>query len=215
MIYIFDDRTQRRKDNEEELKKYSDFIKFRTIDPTSEKSVEDYMVDIVDNPECILLHKSYTFSNDDISFEKIRHLFTSLNVPVVIFSGGIEGSNKSIVGENVEINMNADLMYLNFPLFIDDLKANGNINLDILLWGKQYKLNAALNFQNQIANECFINNDLEDTIEDIEKVTRLISRPCQKFSKDFGSNIINELKKLDKPTWLDLAIIIDKNIEVI
>lgn len=215
MIYIFDDRSQRRKSNEEELKKYSDFIKFCTINPTSEKSVEECMVDIVDNPECILLHKSYTFSNDDISFEKIRHFFTSLNVPVVIFSGGIEGSNISIVDGNVEINMNADLMYLNFPLFVDDLKANGKINVYILLWGKQYKLNAALNFLNQFANDYFINNNLEDTIEDIEKVTRSISHPCQKFSKDFGSNIINELKKLDKPTWLDLANIIDKNIEAI
>lgn len=144
MIYIFDDRAQRRKDNEESLRRYSDYIKFMTVNLIPGKSIEESIIDSIDNPECIIFHKSYVFEDQSVSFENIRELFMSFDVPIVIFSGGLEGNNKGLK----EINMNADLMYENLPYFIDYLKEKKELNIDALLWGKS--MNSMLFFNSKI-----------------------------------------------------------------
>lgn len=126
MIYVFDDRFQRRTINSEKLKNFSELIVFKTLEIMPGKPVEECVIDSVDNPDCILFHKSYRFEDSRVTFETIRQLFTSYNVPVVIFSGGIEGSNKG----KIEINMNADLMYDNMLFFLEDFKSNNRINID-------------------------------------------------------------------------------------
>lgn len=208
MIYIFDDRAQRRKDNEEKLIVFSGSIVFATVNIIPGKHVEECIFDSMENPECIIFHKSFVFEDKSITFESIRHLFTSRGVPVVIFSGGTEGVNKG----REEININADRMYRNLPYFLKDYQAHGVINIDILLWGKSYKLNALLQFQNELAREYIIDRNLEDAIENIERVKRTIRQKLLKIDKKMSDAILEALDKNLQMTWGDLTELIDNKI---
>lgn len=208
MIYIFDDRAQRRKDNEVLLHNYSDIIKFDTVKLISGKPADECIFDSIKNPECIIFHKSYELGDESVTFETIRQLFTSLDIPIVIFSGGIEGSNKGAK----EININADLMYHNLPYFLENRKENGIINIDTLLWGKRYRLNALLKFQNSMSQKYFINNIPDDPLDNIETVKRDIKNLCREIHEDLADSIIIDIDANEQITWQDLAIIIDNNI---
>nr|WP_303392021.1 hypothetical protein [Bacteroides intestinalis] len=131
-----------------------------------------------------------------------------LNIPIVIFSGGIEGSNKS----SKEININADLMYANLPFFLEDFRKNGVINIDTLLWGREYRLNAALQFQNKFSIEYLINQDPKEEITSLESVKRKIENGCRNISKELGDAIKADIDKCDRITWIEVARIIDYNI---
>lgn len=210
MIYIFDDRAQRRKDNEEKLREFSNLITFKTITLTPEMSVEDWIIDSMENPECIIFHKSYVFEDKNITDDTVWYLFTYYDVPIVIFSGGTEGSNKG----DKKIIMNADLMYQNLPYFLQNFKENEKINIDTLLWGKQYKLNAILQFQNEISKDYFILNNPENYVEDIPKLTRIIRLKCKTINEEnLGNNIIAEINSHIRITWHDVADIIDNQIK--
>ena len=208
MIYIFDDRAQRRKDNEEMLRKFSDIVTFDTVKLIPGKSADECIFDSIEDVECIIFHKSYALGDEDVTFETIRQLFTSLGVPIVIFSGGTEGSNK---GAN-EVNMNADLMYHNLPFFLEKRKENGAINLDTLLWGKHYRLNALLKFQNTLSQKYLINNDPDASLDNLDKITRDVKNSCREIQGDLADSIISDIDAYEQITWKDLAIIIDNNI---
>lgn len=209
MIYIFDDRAQRRKDNEEKLRAFSEFIIFDTVKLISGKSADESIFDSIENPECIIFHKSYALGDDNVTFETIRQMFADFGVPTVIFSGGTEGSNKSAK----EIIMNADLMYNNLPFFLENRKKNGVINIDTLLWGKRFRLNALLEFQNKMAQEYFVNNDPDSPLYDHDKVQRYINNWGRKINtKDFIDTIISSIMATPQMTWSDLNTIIDNNI---
>lgn len=209
MIYIFDDRAQRRKDNEEKLRAFSEFIIFDTVKLISGKSADESIFDSIENPECIIFHKSYALGDDNVTFETIRQMFADFGVPTVIFSGGTEGSNKSAK----EIIMNADLMYNNLPFFLENRKKNGVINIDTLLWGKRFRLNALLEFQNKMAQEYFVNNDPDSPLYDYDKVQRYINNLGRKINtKDFIDTIISSIMAAPQMTWSDLNTIIDNNI---
>lgn len=208
MIYIFDDRAQRRKDNEEMLRKFSDIVTFDTVKLIPGKSADECIFDSIEDVECIIFHKSYALGDEDVTFETIRQLFTSLGVPIVIFSGGTEGSNK---GAN-EVNMNADLMYHNLPFFLEKRKENGAINLDTLLWGKHYRLNALLKFQNTLSQKYLINNAPDASLDNLDKIKRDIKNSCREIQGDLADSIISDIDAYEQITWKDLAIIIDNNI---
>lgn len=208
MIYIFDDRAQRRKDNEEKLTVFSGSIVFATVNIIPGKPVEECIFDSMEKPECIIFHKSFVFEDKNVTFESIRQLFTSLGVPIVIFSGGTEGVNKG----REEININADLMYLNLPYFLKDYQKHGVINIDILLWGKSFKLNALLQFQNELAREYIIDRNLEDAIENIERIKRTIRQKLLKIDKEMSDAILETLDKNPQMTWGDLNELIDNKI---
>lgn len=209
MIYIFDDRAQRRKDNEEKLRKYSDCVKFMKVNLIPGKSVEESVIDSIDNPECIIFHKSYVFEDSAVTFETIRQLFMSFDVPVVIFSGGIGNSSKG----KKEINMNADLMYENLPYFVNHLREKKELNIDTLLWGEKYELNAMLELQNKMAQKYFINNNLDDEIDNIADVTRDITNSSRRLHKGFGDALLSKIQNCEHLTWLELANIIDNTIQ--
>ena len=208
MIYIFDDRAQRRKDNEEMLRNFSDLITFDTVDLISGKTADECIFDSIEDVECIIFHKSYALGDEDVTFETIRQLFISLGVPIVIFSGGTEGSNKSAN----EVNMNADLMYHNLPFFLEKRKENGAINLDTLLWGKHYRLNALLKVQNTLSQKYLINNDPDASLDNLDKIKRDIKNSCREIQGDLADSIISDIDAYEQITWQDLAIIIDNNI---
>ena len=209
MIYVFDDRAERRKDNEDKLRAFSDLITFDTVKLISGKSADESIFDSIEDPECIIFHKSYALGDENVTFETIRQLFSGFGIPIVIFSGGTEGSNKSAN----EININADLMYNNLPFFLENRKKNGQINIDTLLWGKKFQLNAFIEFQNNMAQEYFINNDFDAPLYDIVKIQRYIKNSCRKISKkDFLDAIISNISATPQMTWRDLSTLIDNNI---
>lgn len=208
MIYIFDDRAQRRKDNEEKLRSFSNLITFDTVKLISGKPAEECIFDSIENPECIIFHKSYALGDENVSFETIRQLFLSLDIPIVIFSGGTEGSNKSAQ----EINMNADLMYDNLPYFLENLKESGRINIDTLLWGKRYRLNSMLEFQNEISKKYLITNDPDALLDNITEVKRFITKKGRYMHRYVYDAIISDIEGVSQITWLDLYNIIDNNI---
>lgn len=207
MIYIFDDRTLRRKENEEKLRSFSDIIQLRTLVIESGKSVEECIVDSIDDPECIMFHKSYAFDDSNVSFETIRQLFISLDIPIIVFSGGTENGNKG----DKEINMNADVMYRNMPYFLMDFKVNRRINIDSLLWGQKHELNTILNFQNEMSKKYFINNDLDELIGDVDEIKRTILN-YRNVSKCIREDIISDLAQTSHLTWQDVNDIINIHI---
>lgn len=209
MIYIFDDRSQRREVNKEKLNKFSNVLSFETIKTNPRKSIEEYLIESMsDTPECIIFHKSYIFDDSNLSYETVREFFNSFDVPVVIFSGGIENNNK---GEK-EVNMNAELMYVNLPFFLDDYVDNGKINLEILVWGKRYQLNALLILQNKLAEKFFITNDPEEEVKNLDEVRRSIARICKPTHRVVGDAIFNLIDKFPKLTWGQLDDIITNTI---
>ncbi|MCH5221275.1 MAG: hypothetical protein J1F05_02965 [Muribaculaceae bacterium] len=212
MVYIFDDRAYRREENHERLKKYTDLIRFETVKTVPNKPTAECVFDmVIESPECIIFHKSYVFADNTVDFESIRAVFISFGVPIVIFSGGTEGANRK---EN-EIDINADLMYENLPYFLEDLRINGKININVLLWGERHKLNALLEFENRIAEICFINHDLQAFIENVPKIRRTIENLTKKEFKELGELILTDLDKIGEPTWLDLRNIVESNIKKI
>lgn len=208
MIYIYDDRNTRRNDNAERLKNFSDIVVFKTIDLIPGKQVEEIITESIENPECIIFHKSYAFEDNNVSFETVRDWFTDLGIPVVIFSGGTEGYSNG----NSIININADLMYNNLPLFLEDFRSNGKMNIDVLLWGERHLLNAMLQFQSKFAIEYFIENSLDDNIDNIVGIKRTITQRCHNL-KSFGESLISEIDKYSQISWGELANIIDSNIK--
>ncbi|MBD5172378.1 MAG: hypothetical protein HDS24_04105 [Bacteroides sp.] len=208
MIYVFDDRTQRRKYNEDNLRDFSDIIIFDTVKLISGKSADESIFDSIENPECIIFHKSYALGDDNVTFETIRKLFADLEVPIVIFSGGTEGINKSAK----ETNINADLMYNNLPFFLENRKKNGVINIDTLLWGNRFKINSLLEFQNKMAEKYFINNDLDAQLDNPEKVKRDIKNLLMKTHVELAYAIISDFDINQDITWFELSNIINKNI---
>lgn len=210
MVYIFDDRAYRREENRERLRKYTDLIRFETVKTVPNKPIEDCIFDtVIESPECIIFHKSYVFTDNAVNFESIRTIFISFGVPIVIFSGGTEGVNRK---EN-EININADLMYNNLPYFLENLRINKEININVLLWGERHKLNALLEFENRLAEKCFINHDLQAFIENVPKIRRTIDNLTKKEFKELGEFILTDLDEIVKPTWLDLRNIVECNIK--
>lgn len=208
MIYIYDDRNTRRNDNAERLKNFSDIVVFKTIYLIPGKQVEEIITESIENPECIIFHKSYAFEDNNVSFETVRDWFTDLGIPVVIFSGGTEGCSNG----NSIININADLMYNNLPLFLEDFRSNGKMNIDVLLWGERHLLNAMLQFQSKFAIEYFIENSLDDNIDNIVGIKRTITQRCHNL-KSFGESLISEIDKYSQISWGELANIIDSNIK--
>lgn len=211
MIYIFDDRSQRRESNKERLNRFSNFIIFDTIKTESEKSLEDTKIAYIDNPECIMFHKSYVFEDSSLSYETVREIFNSYDVPVVIFSGGTEGGN---LGKE-ETVINADLMYENLPIFIEDYIRNGKINLASLVWGKRHTLNSLLMLQNKLSEEFFIKNNLDEEVgnlkghEDIESVKRKIERLCRSIHRDVGVAILKSIDNIPNLTFRQLNDIVN------
>lgn len=96
MIYIFDDRAQRRSYNLERLNGFLDLLEFKTVNIIPGKPVEDCLIDDIKAPDCIIFHKSYVFMDQNISFDTIRQLFMDLNIPIVIFSGELKEATKAV-----------------------------------------------------------------------------------------------------------------------
>lgn len=175
MIYIFEDRYERRENNQSIINKYSDYIQYTKFEITACQDLADFLIDKIEDAECVMLHNSYRFTDMAVNVEEIRRTVTELmGARFVIFSGGIESPNINSQGV---IFVNADTLYSNLELFLEQLKKTGTPTYEILIWGQNYQLNKILSSQAKIHFEKFLEcnldeivdpDDLEDTIDDIE-----------------------------------------------
>lgn len=107
MIYIFEDRSERRLMHQELIEEYKEKICFAKFGIDEGMNLEDYIIDNFIDAEIIIFHKSYSFKSKTVSLDEIRKKMP--NVQFVIFSGGTEYGGIYENGNMVTIN--ADVMY--------------------------------------------------------------------------------------------------------
>ncbi len=194
MIYIFEDRQERKDIQTEKLK---DFISDRIINFEqfkADKSVVDKVGEKFQDATCVIFHKSYIFSSDNVTFEEVQKAFLTPGrfCLFITYSGGIENSNVTKDGETVKtININADVMYKNLPAFLRHYQDTKAFECDILRWGENYKLTKILKFQYEVFQNFLLEKDLNSPImssNEISKFHRFID-------KRLDNDIANQIKE--------------------
>ncbi|MDO4511359.1 MAG: hypothetical protein Q4B68_06045 [Bacteroidales bacterium] len=177
MIYLFEDRHDRRDNYALLINKYKPLITFKNFD--------DYIVDEkdspiqnlnnslqnLDSPELILLHASYRFINDSISMDDVICAIKSLyNIPVVIFSGGfVHPSIDKIQNKHQIFRVNSIVMYEHLEYYLSQISKGETPPVEVLLWGENYIQNVLTRLQSNLVRLLvhYTPNDVvdEDTID--------------------------------------------------
>lgn len=223
MIYIFEDRLERRKINQGIIDSYGDLVCYGKFGIDQGQNPESFILDKFADAQCVMLHKSYAFKTNDVTVETVDKIFREyLEIPFVLYSGGLEKGNKDSAGR---ISLNADIMYSNLPLFLEHCRQLSDLGgdhireiLDILLWGPDYVLNSILNFQNEFSKKFFMLKDPEEGISDID--LKVVNRHLTQNSRSknlqlsiLAKEISSEMSEIQSLTWDRLRIIIQDKID--
>ena len=112
----------------------------------------------------IMVHKSaFNVDNQDIHFQ-IRDYCENNNTPLVLFSGGATNYYNKEELELMEVN-SEDFYSNNLQLFLDNFRETKEIELLMLSYGSNWKLNLILNSLEKI-NYFIANNQEEDILYD-------------------------------------------------
>ncbi len=121
----------------------SNLIK-RAIMNCKKDEINQYIDDCYRDANAVLFHVSYTFPQRGVTNDAVREAFLSKGIPFIYFSGG---SNNSI-GKTREGIPFADIrsedMYSHLPLFLEEFKSTGRVNIPLLVYGKNYMMNSLL-----------------------------------------------------------------------
>lgn len=212
MIYLFEDRPERLKQNKRTLLRYQNLIKHEVLTICSgEKKSSD---SLFPNAKLIIIHSSYRFPGDKCTLNDAIRVFKGL--PIVVFSGQIQQSSKSIA-ENV-YRVNSIIMYDNLPEFLDAKEKGENPPIEMLLWGKNYKKNQLLNVLYDIARYS-LEKKLDDAIDDDTSLTieETIETHLQAESMAIYRNRLVELlnNQLGALTYEYLIIEIEKLMRIL
>lgn len=168
MIYIFDDRFERRKIHSPQFIKNRDQITFSEFTP--EGDLDKYIADFFGDAEIIILHYSYRFHNDNLTLEDILKAFR--NIPVILFSGGFK--NASVQEPDKRYRVNSIVMYDNLPVFLKQRQKDKYTPIEILLFGKKFVINQFMKLLYELNQSYFDKTNLKidsdeiiDLIEDI------------------------------------------------
>lgn len=163
MIYLFDDRQGRRDLYAKSLNRFTAIIKPEILRLNVEGSFDESLIENYGDADLIILHSSYLIKGSKIKSDEIRDYFLKNGLDVVTFSGGTD--NNSIINQErgTLYNINAERMYENLDIFLKDYELNGDLNIELLMWGNQYTLNQLLSFQWKLGN-LFINDNLNEPI---------------------------------------------------
>lgn len=200
MIYIFEDRDSRRVQNQDVVKEHSDVICFAKFDIDTDQDLSDFIVENFCDADCLIFHKSYTFKDKNVILPMVQSYMLKNGVKFCVYSGGIE--HGSISKDGVAL-VNANVMYDNLVHFINYYKDSKDVILEILLWGKRYRLNQLMSMQYELFNQYFISNDLGTNIppEDFDDI---LDDTCSKF-EEYGFDdppMLDKLKnKTSSLTW--------------
>lgn len=172
-ILLIEDRTKRQqlfiKETEIDISKYTDIV---------DNAIDDFYYDIAlklkddsfvfEKYSMIISHKSAFEDANTSIIEKLKNGCKKAKIPLVFFSGGID-ENYYKKSDYELILMNSKVFYSkNLELFLDAYK-DGNENILMLLYGKRWKLNIALNVLEQISYFLQINNDKEFYEDEVEE----------------------------------------------
>lgn len=139
MIYIFDDRYERRESNSALINKYKQFVSFAKIECTTINELEDFILGDLHASTLILLHSSYRYPGDILKNEEVIASFSLLEIPIILFSGGfMHPSETMILGKYMVYNINSLVMYQNLEVYLRHLMQGQSVPLDILIWGESY-----------------------------------------------------------------------------
>lgn len=163
MIYLFDDRQGRRERHAKSLNRFPKIIKAEILKLNSEGNLDESIIENYGEAKLIILHSSYLIKGGEIKSEEIRDYFLKKGLDVVTFSGATDNSSISNQEGGTLYNINAERMYENLELFLKDYELNDDPNLELLMWGSQYRLNQLLTFQCKLGS-LFINDKLNEPI---------------------------------------------------
>ena len=163
MIYLFDDRQGRRDLYTKSINRFSAIIKPEILRLNVEGNFEESLIENFGDADLIILHSSYLIKGGEIKSEEISNFFLKNGIDVVTFSGGTD--NGSVINQErgTLYNINAERMYENLEIFLNDYELNGVPNLELLMWGNHYTINQLLSFQWKLGN-LFINDNLNKPI---------------------------------------------------
>ena len=203
MIYVFEDRTERKQRNESILIDYSGVCKFTKYDElVKDGSIENFAVSLSPEKDCVIFHKSYALQ-DGVSFDQVRTYFIQFGIPFVEYSGGIERSNVVKIQDAKYYIINAELMYSNLPVFLDWYTKNNTIVCDVLIWGNDFEKNRTFSLFVQFYVENFLDKRWTDEVPkaDVSRIARTINR-------HFGKDCSNEVLSKPTLTWYNIFEIV-------
>lgn len=159
MIYLFDDNAQGQMsknyqaDIVEQLKKKASYI-------THFQEIPQISIDfIIDDASLVCIHNS--FPTSDFT-SNIIALSEAKNIPLVVFSGGVEFTNTRWDKNNPNVlKMKKDRFYFYFLNFIDNVKEQNfeNIELIKLIMGNNYETERTLIIQDRLSKFLIENID--------------------------------------------------------
>lgn len=213
MIYVFEDRPERKLQHQDIMNKYKNIICFAKFDIDEGMNLADYIDNKFPKAEIMIIHKSYSFKSSTININAIKKELP--NVRFVIFSGGTE--NGTIVEDGKSVTINADVMYENLEIFLKYLTNKKEINFEPLVWGERYLQNRIVSLQHTLFREYFINEDLDKRIEDkgvsIDNLLDDITSHCENYGVGIQDKMIEEIMSEENGlTWGELLRIIRKHI---
>lgn len=178
MIYIFDDRFERREKHSLDLIKLSQFARFEEITCETADELSSLISGKLSNVTHVLLHSSYRYPSEQLDTNVVVKAFNSYSkdIQIVLFSGGYNHPGISMIGETKVYSINSDVMYNNLVLFTHHLSKDPNSPIEILLWGNSYLQNQILATQSSIFRSlCRLDldkqiNDDDEKLDEIQEI---------------------------------------------
>ena len=180
MIYIFDDRFERREKHSLDLIKLSQFARFEEITCETSDELSSLISGKLSNVTHVLLHSSYRYPSEQLDTNVVVKAFKtySKDIQIVLFSGGYNHPGISSIGETRVYSINSDVMYNNLVLFTQQLSKDPNCPVEILLWGNSYLQNQILATQSSIIRSlCRLDLDkqINDDDEKLDEVQEIVA----------------------------------------
>lgn len=192
MIYIFDDRFERREAYSYIVKKYPKYISFETIDQTTIGEFESFIAERLITPTLFLLHASYRFVGEELNNTRVTETLCSWGIPIVHFSGQYNQPSIRTLGKNKIYEVNSITMYSNLELFVKHIINDSKSTIEILLWGSDYIVNQIVATQSEIVRvlcKTKLSSNVDDHIIDTLKaiiINRLRNEELQSLRKNIG-----------------------------
>lgn len=138
MIYLFEDRPERKKQYFGDRVLPSGICEAKFTYQPSDGSVADYLDRLFTDAEGAIVHKSYS-GLESGQFSEIRDYFKRKGKLFVVFSGGIPSANCIPVNNTWQVYINSRVLYTNLEEFAR-LK-----NVQVLCFGQKWKIAECLN----------------------------------------------------------------------
>ena len=133
MIYLFEDRKDRMHNLlSERINDFNDVLVSDNIIDVDKENLPSYFNSIADL-DVLILHKSYAFTDKNITPDNIKEIIKKGNKKFVLFSGG---TDNAIIDDN-EIVLNSGTLYKNLNFFIQNYRNNKEANLVYLVFNSQ------------------------------------------------------------------------------